>query len=127
MTFRMLQDWLNKTTGTAIDKPVPASSTSSAMDQLLQHESVMKLFEQVFAPLGKEVREFSETFQDSWFRFATGNGPNEKVFAVLLGYLVIGLALALYLNVFTVGNAQSAGRAVRNAVRQQLLVVKVNA
>ena len=55
---------------------------------------------------------------------ALGDGTGERVFAIALGYAVIGLLLAFYLNIFTVGSARSAGRAVRSAVRQQLLVVK---
>jgi hypothetical protein len=35
------------------------------------------------------------------------------------------ILLAMYLNILTVGNVKSAGRAVRSAVRQQLLVLKV--
>lgn len=56
---------------------------------------------------------------------ALGDGTGERVFAIALGYAVIGVLIALYLNVFTVGSVKSAGRAVRSAVRQQLLVVKV--
>jgi len=56
---------------------------------------------------------------------ALGDGTGERIFAIALGYAVIGLLIAFYLNVFTVGTVKSAGRAVRSAVRQQLLVVKV--
>jgi E3 ubiquitin-protein ligase MARCH6 len=81
--------------------------------------------EPFFAMLGKEVRIRMVHAQEMWTRLALGEGHSERVFAVMLGYAVLGLLLALYLNVLTVGNAKSAGRAVRNAVRQQLLVVKV--
>lgn len=57
---------------------------------------------------------------------ALGDGTGERIFAIALGYAVIGLLIAFYLNVFTVGTVKSAGRAVRSAVRQQLLVVKVS-
>jgi E3 ubiquitin-protein ligase MARCH6 len=50
---------------------------------------------------------------------ALGDGTGERVFAIALGYAVIGLLVAFYLNVFTVGSVKSAGRAVRGAVRQQ--------
>lgn len=63
--------------------------------------------------------------KSTWIRLALGDGTPEKVFAVVLGYAVVGLLLALYLNILTVGNVKSAGRAVRSAVRQQLLVFKV--
>lgn len=63
--------------------------------------------------------------QDTWIKLALGTGPSERVFAILLGYAVFGLGLAVYLNVLTVGNARTAGRAVRSAVRQQLVVLKV--
>lgn len=81
--------------------------------------------EPYFAMLGKAVRIRAARTQDLWIEFALGEGPGERVFAVLLGYAVVGLLLGLYLNILTVGNAKSAGRAVRNAVRQQLLVLKV--
>ncbi len=57
---------------------------------------------------------------------ALGDGTGERFFAIALGYAVIGLLVAFYLNIFTVGSVKSAGRAVRSAVRQQLLVVKVS-
>lgn len=55
-----------------------------------------------------------------------GSGPGERIFAISIGYAVVGFVLALYLNILTVGNARTATRAVRNAVRQQLLVIKVS-
>jgi len=81
--------------------------------------------EPYFAILGTEVRTRTARAQILWTRLALGEGPGERVFAVVLGYAVVGSLLALYLNILTVGNARSAGRAVRNAVRQQLLVLKV--
>ncbi|KAF8629103.1 hypothetical protein AX15_003588 [Amanita polypyramis BW_CC] len=83
--------------------------------------------EPYFAALGKEVRLGGERFKDSWLRLALGHGPTERLFAVSLGYIIFGVAVAVYLNILTVGTARSAGRAVRSAVRQQLLVVKVAA
>ena len=58
---------------------------------------------------------------------ALGQGPGERAFAIVLGYTIVGLQLSLYLNLLTVGNVRSAGRAVisKNAIRQQLFVVKV--
>ena len=94
---------------------------------LEEDTTVMRIAEPYFAPLGKNVREWSEEGKTTWVRFATGDTPNDRAFAVLLGYAVVGLLLAIYLNILTVGSMRSAGRAVRNAVRQQLLVVKVAA
>jgi len=78
-----------------------------------------------FALLGKEVRLWFVKFKDAWYRMAVNSGPAERVFAIVLGYTIVALVLALYLNILTVGNARTATRAVRNAVRQQLLVLKV--
>ncbi|KAK2465700.1 hypothetical protein APHAL10511_002244 [Amanita phalloides] len=89
-------------------------------------DKIMKA-EPYFAILGKEVRLGVERLKDSWLRLALGHGPMERLFAVSLGYLIFGLAVAGYLNILTVGTARSAGRAVRSAVRQQLLVIKVAA
>lgn len=86
---------------------------------------IMMKAEPYFAILGKEVRLGIERLKDSWLRLALGHGPTERLFAVSLGYVIFGLAIAVYLNILTVGTARSAGRAVRSAVRQQLLVIKV--
>ncbi|KAF8625036.1 hypothetical protein AX17_006950 [Amanita inopinata Kibby_2008] len=83
--------------------------------------------EPYFAIFGREVRLAAERFKDTWMRLALGHGPVERLFAVSLGYIISGVIIALYLNLLTVGTARSAGRAVRSAVRQQLLVIKVAA
>jgi E3 ubiquitin-protein ligase MARCH6 len=83
--------------------------------------------EPYFEALGKEVRVTTVNAQSTWIELALGNGPTNRVFAITLGYIVVSFILALYLNILTVGNARSAGRAVRSAVRQQLLVLKVAA
>ena len=85
----------------------------------------IRFAEPYFASLGKEVRLSAAASKDTWTNLAVKNGPFEKVFAVTLGYAVFGLLVAVYLNLLTVGNARTAGRAVRNVIRQQLLVVKV--
>ncbi|KAI9573863.1 hypothetical protein HD554DRAFT_2012394, partial [Boletus coccyginus] len=89
------------------------------------NSTIAQLLEPRFAYVGREVRLLTIHFKQSWIRFTLGHGSSERAFAIVLGYGVVGIILALYLNVFTVGNARTAGRAVRNAVRQQLLVVKV--
>ncbi|KAG1738893.1 uncharacterized protein EDB91DRAFT_1137224 [Suillus paluster] len=106
--------------------PSPAASLSQRLEDFLEGNSVVARYLQpYFASLGREVRSASEQLQTSWVALTMGQGTREKVFAILLGYGVVGVLLAIYLNVFTVGNARSAGRAIRSAVRQQLLVVKV--
>ncbi|OCH96342.1 hypothetical protein OBBRIDRAFT_816012 [Obba rivulosa] len=102
------------------------TEASSLFDTLLQSDApVLRVIEPYFAPIGHNVRVGSKEAVSIWIRFALGNGPNEKAFAVVLGYAIISLLLALYLNILTVGSVKSAGRAVRSAVRQQLLVLKV--
>lgn len=61
----------------------------------------------------------------TWIELATKDGPLNRFFAVVLGYLIVALLVALYLNVLNVGNVRNAGRAIRNAIRQQLIVLKV--
>ncbi|KZT70808.1 hypothetical protein DAEQUDRAFT_708092 [Daedalea quercina L-15889] len=100
----------------------------SFVDRVLQSDSpVFRYIEPYFAPLGSKVRSTSEDAKLTWGRLAVGDGPNDKIFAIVLGYAVMGLLVALYLNVLTIGNVRNAGKAVRSAVRQQLLVVKVAA
>jgi E3 ubiquitin-protein ligase MARCH6 len=84
-----------------------------------------RIVEPYFASLGREVRTTSGTFQASWVRLALGNGPVERTFAISLGYTIVALGLAIYMNILTAGTMKHAGKAVRTAIRQQLLVVKV--
>ena len=56
---------------------------------------------------------------------SVSSGPTNRVFAVCLGFVVVCLFFCLYLNISTVGNARNAGIVVRNAIRQQLIVIKV--
>lgn len=89
-------------------------------------EALADLAEPYFATLGGKVRVDAARLETTWKRLALGHGATERAFAVFLGYAVVGFLLAVYLNILTVGNVKSAGRAVRNAVRQQLLIVKVS-
>lgn len=82
-------------------------------------------FEPYFVRLGSEVREAVTSTQATWIRLAVGSGPTNRAFAISLGYVVTSFTFCLYLNLMTVGNAKTAGSAVRNVVKQQLLVIKV--
>lgn len=118
--------WENIVASLQTPSPSPATSLSQRLESFLESDSVIARYsEPYFATLGREVRTASEQLQTSWVNLTMGQGTREKVFAIMLGYGVVGVLLAIYLNVFTVGNARSAGRAIRSAVRQQLLVVKV--
>ncbi|KAI6167328.1 hypothetical protein EDD17DRAFT_1469209 [Pisolithus thermaeus] len=104
----------------------PSPGLSGQIEKFFENNSaVARFLEPYFAEFGREIRLVTEQAQKSWVHLALGHGTPERTFAICLGYIVITICLAFYLNVFTVGNARSAGRAVRNAVRQQLLVVKV--
>lgn len=107
------------------DSSVPLDETIAEKTIFDQISSYLGPMEACFALLGKEVRLWFVKFKDAWYRMAVSNGPAERVFAIGLGYTIVALVLALYLNILTVGNARTATRAVRNAVRQQLLVLKV--
>lgn len=104
-----------------------SNSTPAFITRLLEsNHPVVAATEPYLETLGKQVRISSCQVATGWTRMALGDGTGERIFAISLGYAVIGLFIALYLNVFTVGTVKSAGRAVRSAVRQQLLVVKVS-
>ncbi|OJT03305.1 ERAD-associated E3 ubiquitin-protein ligase doa10 [Trametes pubescens] len=114
----------------AISTPSEAAKAepTSYLYRLLEEDTaVMRVAEPYFAPLGQSVRQWSEQGKETWVEMATGDDRQDRVFAVSLGYAVVGLLLAIYLNILTVGTMRSAGRAVRSAIRQQLLVVKVAA
>ena len=105
-----------------------STPSSSFLEQLAAQDSrLMQYAEPYFAPLGEELRLLWQQFKDHWIRLALGDSTREKIFAITLGYVVDALLLAVYLNILTIGSMKSAGRAVRNAVKQQLLVVKVSA
>ena len=84
-----------------------------------------RFVEPYFASFGQEVRNTAEGIGDWWVRMSLGRGPVEKAFAIVYGYLLVGVSLAIYMNILTVGTIKTAEKAVRTAVRQQLLVVKV--
>lgn len=104
-----------------------SNSTPSFVARLLEsRQPIIVAAEPYVEALGKQARTGSHQVATGWTRMALGDGTGERVFAIGLGYAVIGLLVAFYLNVFTVGSVKSAGRAVRSAVRQQLLVVKAS-
>ncbi|KAJ7249539.1 hypothetical protein B0H12DRAFT_696107 [Mycena haematopus] len=101
--------------------PVPTKvSAPSAFQSTIVHVA-----EPYFAALGRDVRLSTEHIRTIWTQLALGHGPKEKVFAIALGYVVVMILVSLYLNLLTVGSMKTAGRAVRTAVREQLLVLKV--
>ncbi|KAF7309457.1 RING-CH-type domain-containing protein [Mycena indigotica] len=105
--------------------PSPAPSPPSVLSKY--QSDVIDAVEPYFAVLGKEVRVNALHLGEGWTQLALGYGAKDRIFAIFLGYLVLIFLVALYLNLLTVGNMKSAGRAVRTAVREQLLVVKVAA
>jgi E3 ubiquitin-protein ligase MARCH6 len=104
---------------------VASESSSSTTDFMSSLPDYLGFTEPYFAALGSKIRLSVTQVQSTWIRLALGSGPANRVFAVCLGYVVVCLLFCLYLNILTVGNARSAGIVVRNAVRQQLLVLKV--
>ncbi|KAI0630807.1 hypothetical protein C8Q77DRAFT_228608 [Trametes polyzona] len=113
---------------TAPSEVTKAESVFTQVYRLLEEDTtIMRAAEPYFAPLGENLRRWSAEGKESWVEMAIGDGRQDRAFAVCLGYAVIGLMVAIYLNVLTVGTMKSAGRAVRSAIRQQLLVVKVAA
>lgn len=118
-----VSSWANPSNATEfilLTEDTVLSTTSSIPDYLGFTEPYFEL-------LGKEVRLTGVKLQTTWIRMALGSGTSSRVFAIGLGYAVVSLLFCLYLNILTVGNARTAGLAVRNAVRQQLLVLKVAA
>lgn len=71
------------------------------------------------------LKTLSEHGARRWVSLVEGDGTPERLLAVSLGYFLVLLAAASYLNTFTSANARTAGRAARNVVRQQLVVLKV--
>ena len=55
--------------------------------------------------LGKQVKIRSCHVATGWTRMALtpGDGMGERIFAIALGYAVIGILITFFLNIFTVG------------------------
>ena len=84
-----------------------------------------RLVEMYFALLGKRVRLSSIAMAQAWSALAQGDGPINRIFAIAFGYSIAGFCAAIYLNLLSVGSMQTAGRAIRNAIRQQMIIIKV--
>lgn len=102
----------------------PDTRAASLLDKGFE-SMVGRLIEPYFATFGQEVRKTTERIASWWMHMSLGRGPVEKAFAIVFGYSLIGVSLAIYMNVLTVGTIRTAEKALRTAVRQQLLVVKV--
>jgi len=61
-----------------------------------------------------------------WVDRAKGTTTVDHMWAVALGYAVTTLGLALYFNTLGAGNVGTVARTVRNAVKQQIIIVKVS-
>ena len=110
---------------------LPNATTESILlteDTVLSISSIpnyLRFTEPYFELLEKEVRLTGVKLQVAWTQVALGDGTSSRVFAIGLGYAVVSLLFCVYMNILTIANARTAGLAVRNAVRQQLLVLKV--
>ncbi|KAG8699785.1 hypothetical protein FRC08_005103, partial [Ceratobasidium sp. 394] len=114
----------------AADASVPRPSPTNTVERILfglPAPSVQSLedIESRFAALGRAVRLFSHAFARRWQQLAVADGTSERAFAITLGYLVLTLVMGIYLGVLNAGAVRGAARALRNAVKQQLIVIKV--
>ncbi|KAF7976370.1 hypothetical protein HWV62_6933 [Athelia sp. TMB] len=106
--------------------PTVPSTDPLGINKFFDSDSPLaRYLEPQFAELGSQVQSFASRSKALWISLALGHETVDKIFAVALGYGVVATMVALYLNILTVGNVKTAGRAVRSAVRQQLLVLKV--
>ena len=104
------------------------TASDTPMSSLLDNgfsSALGRLIEPYFASFGQEVRSTADGIASWWMRMSLGRGPVEKAFAIIFGYFLIAIGLAVYMNILTVGTIKNAEKALRTAVRQQLLVVKV--
>lgn len=114
----------------AVDASVPRPSPTNAVERIvfrLPAPSVESLegIESRFAAFGRAVRLFSHAFARRWRQLALADGTSERAFAITLGYIVLCVVMGVYLGVLNAGAVRGAARALRNAVKQQLIVVKV--
>ncbi|KAI4521828.1 hypothetical protein K525DRAFT_279161 [Schizophyllum commune Loenen D] len=128
-----LQSWTTKMYDIACES-VERAFSSGAVEETGSVESQASFFwdtvigkqaEEWLANLGVHVKAFGHEVKNTWIMLAIGDQPAQRAFAVVLGYSVILLGAGIYLNLLSVGNVQTATRAVRNTIRQQLVVLKV--
>ena len=108
--------------------PVPAPPASSLLDSPIMHRvlALPSVQTALSHPLYTDhVLPFSTRLWHSWSTLVTSDTPAARASAVALGYGAVAVGLVMWLNVFNVGSVRTAGRAVRDAVRQWVLVVKV--
>lgn len=94
------------------------------VDRMLESPTIQPIVPQL-EKLGRLVRVNALALKELWIGLASGDASVNKIFAVSLGYVLVGTGVAIYLNVLSVGNVRSASRAFRNTVRQQIFVLKV--
>ncbi|KAF8518939.1 hypothetical protein BU17DRAFT_48138, partial [Hysterangium stoloniferum] len=122
-----LRHFVHKTVPTNVAKQTTSwtSLKNVCVSLSISEDPLFRLLEEAFAALGRHVRLIYTVAVKEWSALAEGDGTLERVLAVLLGYAIAAFLAALYLNTFTVGNVRSAGRAIRSAIRQQMVVLKV--
>ncbi|CCO30876.1 E3 ubiquitin-protein ligase MARCH6 [Rhizoctonia solani AG-1 IB] len=114
----------------AADPSVPQPSPTNTVEHIifrLPAPSMQSLehVESRLAAFGRTVRLFSHAFARRWQQLAIADGTSERAFAICLGYIVLCMIMGIYLGVLNAGTVRGAARALRNAVKQQLIVVKV--
>ncbi|KAG8733382.1 hypothetical protein FRC11_006727 [Ceratobasidium sp. 423] len=115
----------------AVDSSVPPPSPTNAVERIIFRLPApsMQYLERVesrFTALGRAVRLFSHAFARRWQQLAIADGTSERAFAICLGYMVLCMVMGIYLGVLNAGAVRGAARALRNAVKQQLIVVKAS-
>ncbi|KZV69277.1 hypothetical protein PENSPDRAFT_608901 [Peniophora sp. CONT] len=125
--------WVGALNGTALaSAPTPASSATatSLLDSVyVQRVLAFPIVQKALSsPIYTDhIVPFTTRTWTSWTKLATSDAPSARASAVAIGYGAVGLGLVMWLNVVNVGSVRSVGRAVRDAVRQWVLVVKVAA
>ncbi|KAH7335166.1 hypothetical protein B0J17DRAFT_668903 [Rhizoctonia solani] len=114
----------------AVDPSVPKPSPTSAAERIIFHLPApstrsLEQIESQFAAFGRTLRLFSHAFARRWQQLTIADGTSERAFAIFLGYIVLCMVMGIYLGILNTGAVRGAARALRNAVKQQLIVVKV--
>ncbi|CAE6474360.1 unnamed protein product [Rhizoctonia solani] len=114
----------------AVDPSVPKPSPTNAAERIIfrlpaPSTRSLEQIESQLAAFGRTVRLFSHAFARRWQQLTIADGTSERAFAICLGYIVLCMVMGIYLGILNTGAVRGAARALRNAVKQQLIVVKV--
>jgi E3 ubiquitin-protein ligase MARCH6 len=107
-------------------KATPPPAPTSAQDRILaQLSHIVRYAEEHVSSLRQSTQEFLASFREQFELLTIGNGPRERVFAVILGYIAFVICAAVYVNNAEPRGLKGIAGIIRTTIIQQVIVLKV--